>query len=160
MRATNTILLVDDDRDDIDVALRAARRARLVVEIAVFHDGRQALEALGVDGSHGTHGTNGANGASTRMPVQPRAIFLDLRMPRTSGWEVLRELRANPATRDIPVIVQSWSTEREDIERCYALGANSFVAKRLTPDNPGGYFTDAVRYWIQLNQIPCTGMER
>jgi two-component system, response regulator len=154
VNTTNTILLVDDDRDDIDVALRAARRAQLGVEIAVFHDGRQALEALGVDGAHGTHGT------SARAPVQPRAIFLDLRMPRTSGWEVLRELRAHPATRDIPVIVQSWSTEREDIERCYALGANSFVAKRLTPDNPGAYFTDAVRYWIQLNWMPCTGIPR
>jgi CheY-like chemotaxis protein len=141
---SDTILLVDDDADDIEVALRAARRAQLGVEITVFHDGRQALAALGIDGYAG-------NGA---QPLQPRAIFLDLRMPRVDGWEVLRRLREDPRTREIPVIVQSWSTQRADIERCYALGANSFVAKRLTPADPGSYFTDAVRYWIQLNQTP------
>ena len=151
MSSTNTILLVDDDRDDIEVALRAARRAQLGVEIAVFHDGRQALAALGI---------NGVRGTSAPAPLlHPRAIFLDLRMPRTNGWEVLRRLRDSPRTREIPVIVQSWSTQRDDIERCYALGANSFVAKRLTPDNPGAYFTDAVRYWIQLNQTPCTAAD-
>ena len=152
MSAADVIVLVDDDRDDIEVALRAARRAQLSVEITVFHDGRQALGALGIDG------VNGNGGAAA--PLQPRAIFLDLRMPRTDGWEVLRKLRDSPKTRDIPVIVQSWSTQRADIERCYALGANSFVAKRLTPGNPGAYFTDAVRYWVQLNETPCSATDR
>lgn len=151
MSSTNTILLVDDDRNDIDVALRAARRAQLGIEIAVFHDGRQALEALGIDA---------IDGVPRAAPLlQPRAIFLDLRMPRTNGWDVLRKLRDSPKTRAIPVIVQSWSTQRADIERCYALGANSFVAKRMTPDDPGAYFTDAVRYWIQLNQTPFTASD-
>ena len=94
--------------------------------------------------------TNG----EARAHLRPHAIFLDLRMPRIDGWEILSRLRANPHTRDIPVIVQSWSTRREDIERCYALGANSFIAKRMTPGNPGFYFADAVRYWIGLNQTP------
>ena len=138
-------MLVDDDRDDIEVALRAARRAQLRVEITVFHDGREVLEALGIDG---------IGGEMARL--RPRAIFLDLRMPRIDGWEILRQLRENPHTKDIPVIVQSWSMQRDDIARCYALGANSFVAKRLTPGNPGFYFTDAVRYWVQLNQTPSS----
>jgi two-component system, response regulator len=140
------IVLVDDDPDDVDVALRAARRAHLPVEITVFRDGRQALDALGANGS----------GAES---VRPRAIFLDLRMPRIDGWEVLRQLRADPKTRDIPVIIQSWSMQQEDIARCYALGANSFVAKRLTPENPGFYFSDAVRYWIQLNQTSSSARQ-
>ena len=140
------IVLVDDDPDDIDVALRAARRANLPVEITVFKDGRKLLDALG------------AEGGGQIAHLRPRAIFLDLRMPLVDGWEILRRLRAHPKTREIPVVVQSWSTQREDIERCYALGANSFVAKRLTPSNPGFYFTDAVRYWIQLNQTPTSVM--
>lgn len=145
MTAPTRIVLIDDDRDDIDVALRAARRERLPVTITVFQDGREVLEALGIDG-------NGNGSASSRL--RPHAIFLDLRMPRIDGWEILQRVRESPLTREIPVIVQSWSTRREDIERCYALGANSFVAKRMTPANPGFYFADAVRYWIQLNQTP------
>jgi CheY-like chemotaxis protein len=144
--ARSRILLIDDDPDDVAVALRAARRENLPVEITVFHDGREAIHALGLD-----HAANG-------HPVReyPRAIFLDLRMPRIDGWEILRRLRAHPHTRDIPVIVQSWSMQRDDVARCYALGANSFVAKQLTPGSPGFYFTDAVRYWIQLNQTPSS----
>jgi CheY-like chemotaxis protein len=145
MNVPSRILLIDDDPDDVAVALRAARREQLPVEITVFHDGREVLDALGA---------NGDGGEMARL--RPRAIFLDLRMPRIDGWEILRRLRAIPHTKDIPVIIQSWSTQREDIARCYALGANSFVAKRLTPANPGFYFTDAVRYWIQLNQTPSS----
>jgi len=146
MSAPTSIVLIDDDPDDIEVALRAARRAQLPVEITVFHDGRDVLDALG---------NNGSGGELARL--HPRAIFLDLRMPRIDGWEILRRLRANPHTKNIPVIIQSWSTQRDDIARCYALGANSFVVKRLTPTDPGFYFTDAVRYWIQLNQTPSSG---
>jgi CheY-like chemotaxis protein len=145
MNESTRIVLIDDDPDDIEVALRAARRAQLPVEITVFQDGRDVLDALGA---------NGDGGELARL--RPRAIFLDLRMPRIDGWEILRQLRANPHTKNIPVIIQSWSTQRDDIARCYALGANSFVAKRLTPADPGFYFTDAVRYWIQLNQTPSS----
>ena len=144
MSEPTRIVLIDDDRDDIDVALRAARREHLPVTITVFQDGREGLDALGVHG----------NGNLDSSRLRPHAIFLDLRMPRIDGWEILRRLRESPHTREIPVIIQSWSTRREDIERCYALGANSFVAKRMTPANPGCYFADAVRYWIQINQTP------
>ena len=149
MSERTRIVLIDDDRDDIDVALRAARREQLPVTITVFQDSREVLDALGVE-ENGNGNGHGAAGSRLR----PHAIFLDLRMPRIDGWEILRRLRENPHTREIPVIVQSWSTRREDIERCYALGANSFVAKRMTTANPGFYFADAVRYWIQLNQTP------
>jgi len=139
------IVLVDDDRDDIEVALRAAHRAQLPVSITVFQDGREVLQALGVD----THGEGAA-----RATLRPHAVFLDLRMPRIDGWEILTRLRASPQTRDIPVIIQSWSNRQEDIERSYSLGANSFITKRLTATNPGFYFVDAVRYWSGLNQTP------
>ena len=157
MSGPTRILLVDDDRDDIEVALRAARREQLPVTITVFHDGRDVLDALGVDGDRESRARINGNGTSPASRLRPHAIFLDLRMPRIDGWEILRRLREDPHTRGIPVVVQSWSTRPEDIERCYALGANSFVAKRMTPNNPGNYFVDAVRYWIQLNQTPYSG---
>jgi CheY-like chemotaxis protein len=146
MTEPTRIVLVDDDRDDIDVALRAARREQLPVTITVFQDARELLDALGVDGN------GNGNGKPHPPHLRPHAIFLDLRMPRIDGWEVLRRLRETRHTREIPVIIQSWSTRPEDIERCYALGANSFVAKQMTPEKPGLYFADAVRYWINRNQ--------
>jgi two-component system, response regulator len=137
------ILLVDDNRDDVDVALRAVRREQIGVEIYVAHDGLEALEALGLE-----------PGAAP-APLTPRAIFLDLKMPRVDGWEVLRRLRTHPKTKDLPIIVLSWSARPEDIERCYALGANSFLVKRATL-TPGAAFAEAVRYWISLNLVPCS----
>lgn len=137
------ILLVDDDRDDVEVALRAVRRAELDVHISVVHDGREALEALGVE----THDAG--------VPrVEPCVVFLDLKMPRVDGWEVLRRLRQHPRTKDLPVVVLSWSDQVQDVERCYALGANSFLVKRFAVENPGVYFAEAVRYWSELNNPP------
>jgi CheY-like chemotaxis protein len=135
------ILLVDDDRNDIDIALRAIRRENLSIEVSVANDGREALDVLGIDGD-----------GESAAPLVPCAVFVDLKMPRIDGWELLRRLRANACTKNLPVIVLSWSNKREDIDRCYALGANSFLVKHVNPTNPGGYFVEAVRYWVGLNQ--------
>lgn len=136
------ILLVEDDLDDVNVALRALDRAGLDVSVTVASDGLEALEALGLE-------TDGA-----MPPPRPRVVFLDLKMPRVDGWEVLRRMRRDPSTAEVPVVVLSSSDRREDIERCYALGANSFVLKRFDPRGPGRYIVDAVRYWLELNRTP------
>ena len=104
----------------------------------------EALVALGVEGD------------GDAVPVEPRVVFLDLNMPRVDGMEVLRRLRATPRTRELPVVILSWSKQREDVESCYALGANSFLVKRISLRNPGGYFAEAVRYWVALNQPPVS----
>jgi CheY-like chemotaxis protein len=75
-------------------------------------------------------------------------------MPRVDGWEVLRRLREHPWTQTLPVVVLSWSSLSHDIDRCYTLGANSFLVKRFDPSHPGAYFAEAVRYWAKLNQAP------
>ena len=137
------ILIVDDDRDDVEIALRAIRRENLDVRVSVASDGGEALEMLGLE----------ANG-SERPRVTPRVIFLDLEMPRVDGWEVLRRLRQHPPTRQLPVVVLSWSSQMNDVDRCYALGANSFLVKRVDPTHPGAYFAEAVRYWAELNEAP------
>jgi two-component system response regulator len=144
MMSSARILLVDDDPNDVDVALRAIRRENLPVEVSVASDGREALDALGIDDGDSAH------------PPAPCAVFVDLKMPRIDGWELLQRLRANPYTKSLPVIVVSWSNKREDIDRCYALGANSFLLKRVNPANPGGFFVEAVRYWVGLNQVAST----
>jgi len=144
------ILLVDDDADDVAVALRAVHLSEdLDVHVEVARDGREALAALGVE----------PNGSGIPR-VSPCVVFLDLKMPRVDGWEVLRRLRASPLTRDLPVVVLSWSAEREDVESCYELGANSFLVKRFSMRAPGAYFADAVRYWVDLNQAPLSATQR
>jgi two-component system response regulator len=137
------ILLVDDDRNDVDIALRAVRRENLNVRVTVANGGGEALEMLGIERND--------QGAPR---VAPRVVFLDLKMPGVDGWEVLQRLREHPATQRLPVVVLSWSGQRSDVERCYELGANSYVVKRIEVTRPGAYFAEAVRYWVDLNESP------
>ena len=79
-------------------------------------------------------------------------------MPRIDGWQVLERIRRDPRTADLPVVVLSSSERREDIERSYALGANSFVSKRFQGRSPGHYIAEAARYWLELNRTPRQGV--
>jgi CheY-like chemotaxis protein len=142
MSARTDILLVEDDQDELAVALRALRRADLDASVEVARDGLEALEALGLETD------------AVESPRPPRVVFLDLKMPRVDGWEVLRRMREDPRTAEVPVVVVSSSDRREDIERSYSLGANSFVLKRFDPQGPGGYIEAAARYWLELNRAP------
>lgn len=138
------VLLVDDDADDVDIALRAVRREDLDVRVEVARDGGEALERLGVE----------PEGEGDPPEALPNAVFLDLNMPRVDGWEVLERLREHPHTQRLPVVVVSSSARREDIDRCYELGANSYLVKRFEAGRPGAYFADAVRYWAHANEVP------
>lgn len=137
------VLLVDDDRNDIDIALRAVRREDLGVEVTVANGGGEALQALGLEPGYGN-----------KEPLSPCVVFLDLKMPGVDGWEVLQKIRSAPATRALPVVILSWSAQTRDVERCYELGANSYLVKRFEPTRPGSYFADAVRYWVRVNEAP------
>ena len=137
------VLLVEDNQDEVNVVLRALDRAGIDVPVEVATDGLEALETLGLE-----------NGGVLVPQASPRVVFLDLKMPRVDGWEVLRRIRESPRTADLPVVVLSSSDRREDIRRCYEMGANSFLVKRFDPRGPGSYFADAVRYWLELNRVP------
>jgi len=139
------VLIVDDDQNEVAVALRALDRAGVDEPIAVARDGLEALEALGLEPSNET------------VPTTPRVVFLDVKMPRVDGWEVLRRIRAHPRTSDVPVVMLSSSDRKEDIERSYALGANSFLVKQFDLQGPGRYVVEAVRYWLELNRTPDQG---
>jgi len=141
MRGRPTVLIVEDDRDEVDVALRALDRAGVEASVSVARDGFDALEQLGLE-------------SASAVPERPQVVFLDLKMPRVDGFEVLRRIRNHPRISDVPVVMISSSDRKEDIERSYALGANSFLVKRFDHQRPGGYFADAARYWLELNQTP------
>ena len=146
---SDVLLLIEDERDHVDVVVRALRKAGIEAEVLVARDGQEAIELLGLDlADH--------EPAKTTLP---RAIFLDLKMPRVDGWEVLQRLRASPRTATVPVVVLSASDRPQDIQRSYALGANSFLLKRFDPRGPGTYLAEAARYWLELNQSAASAAE-
>jgi len=131
------ILLVEDDANDIAVAMRAFRRNSLDDRVRVLRDGVELVDYLETNDHRGR---------------PPKLILLDLKMPRMDGRGALRELRSRPETRHVPVVVVSSSDQPSDVRECYELGANSFVVKRLTPWMPGTYLVDTIRYWLDMNE--------
>jgi two-component system response regulator len=136
---SSEILLVEDNLDDLDLALDAFDKHRLAGRVRVARDGQEALQAVfGVDGE----GTG----------FFPRLVLLDLKLPRVDGKQVLRRLKADPRTRAIPVVVMSSSSQDSDIEECYRLGANSYIVKPVH----FGEFVEAAgklaAYWLSLNR--------
>jgi two-component system response regulator len=140
------LLLVDDDGDDVAIALRALRRSELPVEVRTASNGLEALAVLHLDGGWGAG-----------EPLQPRVIFLDLKMPLLDGFDVLRALRRAPHTRAVPVVMLSTSARPGDIRRAYELGANSYLVKRGEPGDPGALIAQAARYWVELNRVTQAG---
>jgi len=145
------MLLVDDDRNDVEIALRALHREGLDGWVRVARDGQEALEALGLEPPSSASGS--ASGHDDER-VRPAVVFLDLKMPRVDGWEVLQRIRNDPETTALPVVVISSSDREMDIQRCYELGANSFLVKRFDPRSAGAYIAEAARYWLELNRQP------
>ena len=140
--ADKTILLVEDNPDDIELTKYAIEKNNLKNEIISVCDGAEALEYL--------FGTGRYSGRD--VSVMPAVILLDLNLPKIDGHEVLRRIRANDLTKLIPVIVLTSSKEVEDVANCYRLGVNSYVRKPVDFNQ----FIDAVKYlgmyWLQINE--------
>jgi two-component system, response regulator len=138
------ILLVEDNPADVELTLRALRKAKLANPIHVVTDGEKALDYLFGTGAHGER--TGAH--------YPRVVFLDLKLPKVSGLDVLRRIKSDPATKTIPVVVLTSSREEPDIRTAYALGVNSYIVKPVDFEK----FVEAVGelglYWLLLNQGP------
>lgn len=138
------ILLVDDDEDFLHIARRAISREKLTADVVVLGSGVDALRYLGLAG----------NGGSSVPPANLIAVFVDLDMPTVTGWEILRRMRSNSDTHDIPVVVVSSSARALDMRHSYDLGANSYLVKQFDAVEPGHYLTRAIRYWCELNRVP------
>jgi len=136
------ILLVEDNSNDEELTLRALRKANLGNEVIVARDGSEAIDYLFCTGRY-----------AERDPAQmPAVVMLDLKLPKLSGFDVLKLMRADPRTKTIPVVVLTSSSEDEDMVRSYEFGANSYVRKPVE----FSAFAHAVGqlgvYWVLLNQ--------
>lgn len=143
-----TVLLIDNDSNELTVAARALRKAG-IDGFEAAQDGESALRILGIDTEPG----------SALNPL-PKVILIDLKMPRMDGFQVLEEIRRNEWTRAVPVVVVSSSRRPEDIAKAYAMGANSFVVKRFDGNRPGGHIADVAHYWLSLNEAPPREAEK
>jgi two-component system response regulator len=136
------ILLVEDNPNDEALTLRALRKNDVRSEIVVVRDGVEALDWLFGLGTH----------VDRDASILPQVVLLDLKLPKLSGLEVLRAMRAHPRTKRLPVVLLTSSKEDQDVFAAYDLGANSYVRKPVTFAD----FAEAIRqvglYWLTLNE--------
>ncbi len=139
-----TILLVEDNPDDVELTMRAFRKNKIANNMVVARDGVEALDYLFGRGAHTDRNTAEA----------PRLILLDLKMPKMDGLHVLEHLRADERTRLTPVVILTSSKEEQDLISSYKSGANSYVRKPVDFNE----FLEAVRqiglYWLLINESP------
>lgn len=136
------ILLVEDSIDDIELVRIALSAKKIANSLDIVMDGEEALEYLFCKGQY----------ASREPAVNPVLILLDLQLPKVSGLEVLKQLRANPSTQFIPVVIFTSSNRDEDVLRSYELGANSFIQKPVDGDQFEKAVQELGMYWLILNE--------
>ena len=136
-----TILLIEDNPDDVALTIRALRKNNLLNEIVVARDGAEALDLL--------------FGTENVPPIRlPELVLLDINMPKISGLEVLQRVRANERTRLLPVVVMTTSDEEKDRVESYRLGANSYVAKPVEFAEFSKAVMQLGMYWLVFNVGP------
>ncbi len=138
------ILLVEDNPTDVELTLRALKKNNLANKVQVVTDGEQALEFIFATGAYKDRKTD----------KKPKVILLDLKLPKVDGLQVLRKIKSDERTKNIPVVVLTSSKEEKDRIESYRLGVNSYIAKPVDFNQ----FTKAVSelglYWVLLNELP------
>jgi two-component system, response regulator len=138
------ILLVDDSPEDVELTVLALRRSKLSNEIQVAEDGAEALDFLFCRGAH----------SNRSFSNPPQLVLLDLKMPKVDGLEVLKEVRSDPRTKAIPIVIMTSSKQQQDLIEGYQLGVNAYIQKPVDFDQ----FSDTVRqlgmFWMLINQAP------
>ena len=139
-----TILLVEDNPDDVELTLRALKQHNIKNEITVVRDGAEALDYLFGTGNY----------SNRDMTTAPALVILDLKLPKVDGLGVLKRMRADERTKLFPVVILTSSKEEKDIINGYKLGANSYIQKPVNFDR----FVEAVKqlglYWLVINEPP------
>jgi CheY-like chemotaxis protein len=138
------VLLVEDSPEDRELALRAFKKANLTNLIEIARDGAEALEFLFCEGAY----------AGRKFEDGPKLVLLDLKLPKVDGLEVLRQIKGDPRTRSIPVVVLTSSKEQQDVIESYSLGVNSYIVKPVNFERFVAAVRDLGFYWLLLNQPP------
>lgn len=136
------ILLVEDNPNDAELALRALKKSNLTNKVHWVKDGQQALDFVFGRGEY--------NGRT--LQEGPRVVFLDIKLPKVDGIEVLRQLKNDQKTRALPVVIMTSSREDRDIVESYKLGVNSYVVKPVDFDQFAKAVTEMGFYWVLINE--------
>lgn len=137
------ILLVEDNPEDLELALRALRKSKLANRVQVARDGAEALDYLFQRGAF-----------AGRESGAPRLVLLDLKLPKVDGLEVLQQLKRDPRTQTIPVVALTTSKEQRDVVESYRLGVNSYIVKPVDFEQFIAAVNEIGLYWLLLNQSP------
>jgi two-component system response regulator len=140
------ILLVEDNPDDARLTLRALERNHLANRVFHVKDGEEALDYIFSRGEY----------KNIKHQANPKVIFLDLKLPKVSGLEVLREIKKDESTKHIPVVILTSSKEEQDVIESYKLGVNSYIVKPVDFENFMTAISDLGMYWLILNEPPVT----
>jgi two-component system response regulator len=148
MNETNEIeiLLVEDSQDDLDMTLRALRKANLTNQIQTVRDGAEALEFIFCEGAF----------AGRKFENPPKVILLDLKLPKVDGMEVLKRIKGDGRTKMIPVVILTSSKEQRDVIESYNLGVNSYIVKPVNFEGFAAAVQEVGMYWLLHNQPPKT----
>jgi CheY-like chemotaxis protein len=138
------ILLVEDNPDDAEIALRALTKHKIANRIVHVRDGKEALDFLRAEGAYA-----GRDGSP-----KPKLVLLDLKLPRIGGLEVLKAVKDDPELKVIPVVILTSSSEERDLLQSYRLGANSYLVKPVDFDKFGEAMREVGLYWLLLNRLP------
>ncbi|HKC46440.1 MAG TPA: response regulator [Gemmatimonadales bacterium] len=140
------VLLVEDNSSDAELTVRALKKNNLTNRLQIARDGVEALDFLFARGAF-------ANRVGSQLP---KVVLLDMKLPKMSGLEVLAAIRKDERTKVLPVVMLTSSKQEPDIQRCYALGVNSYIVKPVDFEAFAHAVTQAGLYWLLVNQPPTT----
>jgi two-component system response regulator len=139
------VLLVEDNLNDAELTIRELRKHHMANNLFHVKDGEEALDFIFGEGKYAD---------SRDLLYRPKVVLLDIQMPKVNGIEVLQKVKSDPRTKATPVVILTSSKEDPDIQKCYDLGANSYIVKPVNFES----FAEAIRnlgfYWLLLNQQP------
>ncbi len=138
------ILIVEDTPQDLELTLRALKKAKLGNRIQIARDGAEALDFIFGEGPY----------SGRPVTAVPKVILLDLKLPKIDGIEVLRRVKSDDRTNSIPIVVLTSSKEQKDVVESYRLGVNSYIVKPVNFDGFAGAVQELGMYWLLLNQPP------
>ncbi len=144
IRKPVVILMADDDSDDRLMTKEALQESKLANEFRVVENGEELLDYLRRKGKF----------ADPASSPRPGVILLDLNMPRKDGREALKEIKADPELRRIPVVILTTSKAEEDVYRTYDLGANSYIMKPVSFEGLVEVMQGLGRYWVEIVELP------